>query len=133
MNSFEEELQKDLEDGRISDKGEPLDVKAYQQVFQAIQKPPSYRLPNDFARRVVARMNEQQQSRFSSDYLWFALGMLFLATAFVATIMITGFKVDLGFLKTMEHYSGLAIFGAAFIVLLNWLDKRLLKNREVEA
>jgi hypothetical protein len=128
MNAYEEEIQKSLENGETP-QGDELDVKAYRQVFRMLGKDPAYELPGDFASRVAARVNARQQARDSRDYLWFAAGIVFLAITSLATILFTGFRFDFGFLKAMSDYKGLAAFAIAFLVFLNWLDKRLVGGR----
>lgn len=130
MNQHDEELQNNLESG-LPPKGDPLDVKAYQAVFQALKKEPGFSLPPDFARRVASRV-AARQGGFSRDYFWFGAGIFFLVISFVATVLYTGFRLDFGFLKPMADYQGLALFGIAFIILLNWLDRKLVKERQTQ-
>jgi len=131
MSPYEEELQKSLERGQ-NPKGDGLDVRAYQEVFRSLNKDPGYELSGHFAERVVSRLVSTQQSQDSKDYWWFGAGVLFLAIASLATILFTGFRFDFGFLNEMSDYKGLAIFGIAFILFLNWLDKRLIKTRHLQ-
>lgn len=131
MNPYEEELQNDVEKGATPD-GDGLDVKAYQAVFRALKKDPGYELRPDFAERVVSRVVSAQREKSSNDYLWFGAGILFFIIAFIATVLYTGFRFDLGFLKVMSDYKGLAVFGIAFMVLLNWLDKKLVKGKKFQ-
>jgi len=135
MNRYEEEMQENLEKGRIPG-GEELDVKAYQAVFRALKKDPDSDLPPDFAERVVARVISGQKSKYSRDYLWFGAGILFLAISLIGTILYTGFKFDLGFdlgfLNVMSDYKGLVAFGVVFIALLNWLDKKLIREKQFD-
>jgi hypothetical protein len=130
MNSYEEELQKRLERGeRPGDKG--LDTRAYREVFRALEKDPGYQLSDDFPQRVISAVRRRQQGRDTRDYLWFGMGILLLAVASIATILFTGFRFDFGFLNTMADYKGLAVFGIMFVILLNWLDKRLVRRSRV--
>jgi hypothetical protein len=131
MNRLEEEMQEKLEQGKTP-AGDGLDVKAYQAVFQALKKDPDYSLRPDFAERVAARVMRSQKGGFSKDYLWFGAGIFFLIIALIGTILYTGFRFDLGFLKVMSDYKGLAVFGIAFIVFLNWLDKKLVKEKQFQ-
>ena len=131
MNKYEQEIQKSLEQGEAP-KGEELDVTAYQQVFRVLGKEPGYELPGNFAARVVARVKARQQARDSRDYFWFGAGIFFLAIIFLATVVFTGFRLDFGFLKAMSDYSGLAMFGVVFVIFLNWLDKRLVRDRRAQ-
>lgn len=131
MNPYEEEMQEKLERGQTP-AGDGLDIKAYQAVFQALKKDPGYELRPDFAGRVAGRVMQSRKRGFSKDYLWFGSGIFFLIIALIGTILYTGFRFDLGFLKVMSDYKGLALFGIAFIVFLNWLDKKLVKEKQFQ-
>ena len=128
MNDFEEELQKNIEKGRIP-LGDDLDVRAYQEVFRALNKDPGYQLSSGFAEKVIWKVNEKQNRSLSRDYLWFFSGLLFFLLASAITLMFTNFRLDFGFLNVMSDYKGLAFFGVTFILFLNWLDKRLVRPR----
>lgn len=131
MNQYEEELQKSIEEGQTPD-GEGLDVRAYREVFRALKKDPGYELPAGFANRVVGLVMEKRKSVLSKDYFWFGAGIFFMTISFLAAIFFTGFRLDLGFLNVMADYKGLVIFAIFFIVFLNWLDKRLVKDRQAQ-
>jgi hypothetical protein len=131
MSPSEEELQAKIERGEIP-AGKEIDVKAYQSIFRALKKDPGYDLGADFASRVALKIQRRQQSQLSKDYFWFGAGLFFLAIAFLATVLFTGFRLDFGFLNVMSDYKGLAIFGIAFIIFLNWLDKRLIKEKHLQ-
>lgn len=131
MNQYEEELQKSIEEGQTPD-GEGLDVRAYQEIFHALKKDPGYGLPSNFADRVIDLVMEKRESGFSTDLFWFGAGIFFMTISFLAAIFFTGFRLDLGFLNVMADYKGLVIFAIFFIVFLNWLDKRLVKDRQAQ-
>ncbi|MGC1241148.1 MAG: hypothetical protein WA874_06160 [Chryseosolibacter sp.] len=128
MNPYEEELQKAVENGRLAESSE--DGKAYQAVFRALKKEPAYRLPAGFAERIVSTVAARKADGTSKDYFWFGAGLFVLTIAFVGTILYTGFRLDFGFLKGMSNYKGLAVFGIAFIIFLNFLDKKLVKEKQ---
>ena len=119
MNANEEEIQKSLERGEMPN-GDELDVRAYRQIFR------------DFAARIITRVKLRQQKRDSRDYFWFVAGLVFLAVASLTTILFSGLRFDLGFLKAMSDYKGLAVFGVAVVAFLNWLDKRLVRGRQAQ-
>lgn len=132
MNPYEEELQKGLERGQ-SPKGDELDVRAYTEVFRVLEKDPGYELSSQFAEHVVSTLaSRRQKSDDARDYFWFAAGIFVLALTALGTILFTGFRFDFGFLNAMADYKGLAVFAIVFILFLNWLDKRLLKGRQVQ-
>lgn len=136
MNTRDEEIQKNFEEGQIPD-SDNIDVKAYRHVFRALEKDPAYALPERFAEGVVSRLAERKQRRDAKDHFWFGAGIFFIAIAFLATILFTGvrvpgFTLDLGFLSAMAEYKGLALFGVLFILLLHWVDSRLIRRKYVQ-
>src|SRR5687767_6282543 len=128
MNRYEEELQKNLEAGKTP-QGDDLDIRAYQQVFQALTKMPETKLSRNFSDRIVTKVLEKRKRDASRDMFWLSGGIFFLAVAFAVAVVITGFKLEWGFLKQISGYAGVFIFGAVFIGLLSWLDKRLVSNQ----
>lgn len=132
MKAYEEELQDQVDKGQTPD-ADGLDVKSYQEVFRVLRKDPGYELSPRFAETVVAAVLNKQQRKISRDYLWFGVGILFLLIAFVATVLFTGFRLDFGFLNAMADFKGLIIFGVLFILFLNWLDRRLVKERQAHS
>jgi len=50
--------------------------------------------------------------------------------ASVVAILMTEFKLDMGFLSGLSSFKGLIIFGIFFIGLLHWLDKKLIRPTE---
>ena len=124
MNHYEEELQNNIEAGRPTG-ADDADVKAYREVFRALSTLPETSLPNNFADRIVARIEEKRKRESKKDVIWFASGIGVMVLVFVATILYTDFQFDLGFLNDMSGYAGLFIFGVAFILVLNILDKKL--------
>lgn len=129
MNANDEELQRDLENGRTP-KGDDLDVRAYREVFQALKKEPGYNVSPDFAGKVVARIVAQHKANQARDYFWFGAGIFFLILSSVGTVLFVGFSLDFGFLSAMADYKGLAVFGVLFIVFLNQVDKWLVKGKQ---
>jgi hypothetical protein len=128
MKIDDKELQMRIERGELLPDDGP-DAKAYHEVFRSLKKEPEYRLPANFAETVANRLT-QSQADLSKDYFWFGAGIFFLLMTCLATVLFTGFTFDLGFLNSMSQYSGLFGFAFAFIVFLNWLDKKFIKNRE---
>ena len=129
--SNDEELQKNIEAGNRLAYDDP-DAKAYQEIFARLNKEPEAYLPLDFADKVIVRIREQQQRSASRDYYWLIVGVLLLSIAMIVAVVLTGFQPGLGFLKGMSAYVGLFAFGAAFILFLNRLDKKILLKAGVD-
>ena len=131
MNRYEEELQRNLEAGK-NPEGDELDVKAYQSVFNALKQEPEFTLSSSFADKVVGMAVKKQQSKTTfREYFWFGFGIFLMLIAFVVTILLTEFKLDMGFLNGLNSYKGVIIFGICLIGLLHWLDKKLIRPTEV--
>ena len=128
MNN-DEELQKNVEEGNPY-RGDDLDTKAYQEVFTRLRKKPDAYLSIDFADKIVSRIQEQKRKSSSRDFYWLAAGAFLLIVALIVAVVLTGFKPGLGFLKGISAYSGIFVFGVAFILFLNRLDKKLLSKTE---
>ena len=132
MNSHEEEIQKNIEAGRPTDDND-LDARAYKEVFRALKtSSPETSLPVNFADKIIARVIEKQKRESARDFFWFGVGIFLMIVALIVTIYYTGFKFNLGFLKGMSGYAGLFVFGVAFIILLNVLEKRIVPRREMK-
>lgn len=127
MNLYEEELQNNIERGLPG--GDELDSKAYREVFRVLKKDPGHAVQSRFAENVIARIVAREKKEQSRDYLLFFSGLFVLLVAAGATIVVTGFRLDFGFLRSMADYKGLAVFGVLFIGFLNWLDKRLIREK----
>jgi hypothetical protein len=42
----------------------------------------------------------------------------------------TNFKADLGFLDGISSYKGVLLFGVAFVILLQWVDRIVVRKKE---
>ena len=130
--NLEEELQQRAEKGNLyGAEKDNLDAKAYSEVFKALQNIPDYVVPVKFADSVMAKIKIKHSAKpsvFSSDYFWFGAGLTLLMALAGAAVVLTNFKIDMGFLNAMSAYKGLFLFGVAFIVILNVLDKRLVRK-----
>lgn len=129
MNRDEEKLQEKIEANMGFDDGN-ADVQAYRQVFQVLDRPPRYTLPDAFAQNVLRRVEQKEQRSLRVAYAWLAAGIVLLLGACAAAVVLTGFTFEAGFLRGMADYKGLLAFGVAFVLFLHWLDKRLLHHHD---
>lgn len=130
MNRYEEELQQNLEAGK-KPKGNELDIKAYQTVFNALKHEPELALSSSFAEKVVLLALEKQNSKSTiREYFWIGFGIFLMLIAFIVAIVLTKFKLNMGFLNGLSSFKGLILFGLAFIGGLHWLDKKLIRPSE---
>ena len=123
MNRLEEELQSQIEK-QLNAEG--IDASSYRKIFNALKKEPTYSLPAAFSDDIIKRI-EMTRPSTSSDRLWFALGIAGFVVAALVTILLTGFKLSAGTFKFLSGYSGLLIFGIAFVLLLQFFDKKFIR------
>ena len=127
MNHTDEDLQKQFNRGSFS--GDGIDAQAYQKIFDALKQEPGYSLPLDFADRVVSLVEAKEKAKeISPDNLWFGFGLLSFLIALVVAFALTDFKLSVGIFRFFAGYPGLVAFGITFILLLQWLDKKIFRQ-----
>jgi len=129
MKLTDEQLQEAIERGAAETGGD--DGRAYRQVFAALQRPTDRSLPAGFEDAVIERVVQQQARRSIREYFWYVAGIVALVIAAIVAVVLTGFRLNFGFLESISAYSGIFIFGGVFILALHVLDRRLLHNKRV--
>ena len=124
-DNWEEDLQRSLE--RDIPGSADKDSQAYRLVFDALQREPEFQLSAKFSDNVLQRL---AVARGRDQYTWFAIVILGFVIAAGVSIALTGFRPDFGFLRHISKYSGLFAFGAVFIIFLQWVDKKLVREKE---
>jgi hypothetical protein len=127
MSYQDEEIQKKIEMNEPLN-GADIDVRSYQFVFRAIGKE-TESLPPNFSDKIINKLVAKQGRESSREWWLYGLGMFLLVIALIVAVVFSGFKLEFEFLKSISAYAGLFAFGAAFIIALNILEKRLLHNR----
>lgn len=117
----DEELQKQIEAG-----GHAYDEEseAYRYVFKVLKHEPAFHVSLPFADRILARIEKKEEQR---DFRWLALGISLSVIALIVTLALTK-AWTVGVFSFISGYPGLVIFGLAFIVLLQWVDRRVLRK-----
>lgn len=124
VESSDEQLQHMIEKNQVT--GSDRDSRAYRMVFDVLRREPGFRLSSRFSDSVLHRM-EAAEGR--SQYYWFAFAFVGFFIAAGVAIALTGFRPDFGFLKHLSRFTGLFVFGAAFIVFLQWVDKKVIHRK----
>lgn len=117
----DEELQKQIEAGSYSQHD---DNEAYRHVFHALKKEPTFHVSLPFADRILARIDKKEEQR---DFRWLAVGIFLSVIALIVALVLTK-AWTIGVFSFVSGYPGLIVFGIAFIVLLQWVDKRVLRK-----
>ena len=117
----DEELQKQLEAGMPAHND---DGEAYQLVFNALKKEPAFHVSLPFADRIIAKIEKREEQR---DFRWLAFGIFLSVIALIIALVITN-AWTIGVFSFISGYPGLIVFGIAFVLLLQWVDKRVLRK-----
>lgn len=128
--SHEKEIQQKIEQGREEDIS-ISDLVSYKTVFNALTKEPSYALKQTFADRVLNALDIKQKRVNRLEYFWIAAGMMSLVIALIVTIVSVDFKPDLGFLKGIKAYRGVAIMAAFLLLIFQILDRKVIRPRHL--
>ncbi len=126
MKREEERLQEEIESGKADG---TLDSRAYQIVFEALGKTHASELPPGFADKVVMMVEKEQRASTSILWVLASLAGILMVSLCAVAIALTGFKPDLGFLKSASSFKGILLFGVAFVLCLNAIDKFVLRKR----
>jgi high-affinity K+ transport system ATPase subunit B len=120
----EEELQHQVERGSVIHDSE--DALAYQRVFDSLKKEPGFHLSLPFADRIVALIEKKEERK---DYGWMAAGIFLSVISLIVVLAITKVNWTIGAFTFISKYYGLVGFSIVFILLLQWVDKKLIKKR----
>jgi hypothetical protein len=127
MKTTDEDLQHQFELGDFSAEG--IDAQAYRKVFDALQKEPTFSLPINFADQLVEKVESRERRKETSrDNLWLSLGLFSFFIALLTAIVLSGFKFSTGAFGFFPSHLGLVIFGASFVILLNLVDRKLVRK-----
>ena len=119
----DQELQELVEKGTAPD---DHNSRIYQTVFRALRSEPTFALPAAFADRVVANVRARYSSR---DMVWLLGGVFLFIVTLIVAMIITGFSPRLGVFTFLSGYPGLVVFGVAFILGLQWVDRKWIRKQ----
>ncbi len=119
----DQQLQQKIENGEVP-KG--ADALAYQKVFSALRKD-AYHLPIGFADKVMAKLQQRPASLFK-EYFWLAAGWVSFLIGTGVSIFLIDFNLSWGALRFLAGYPGLLALAALLIVVVQWLDKKLVRT-----
>ena len=104
------------------------EVDAVVRLFAVLEKEDQkMRLPADFSMNVLQRIAQKQTRENRFGWFGFFLGIFSLVICLIVSLASVEFTLDFGFLKNIKAYSGLFLFGIAFILFLNFIEKKVLR------
>jgi len=128
----DDEIQKILElDLAANGSGADTDVdfKAYKTLFEALKKEPDGGLPYNFAADVSREIRHRRNnSKDIKLYLWLGL-VIFIVFAGVGVYTMQAYSTDMQLMATtVKPYLWIFIFGVACLVIIQYLDQKLIKS-----
>jgi hypothetical protein len=104
-----------------------MDNLAFSTVDRALKREPEFQLPSDFSDRVIARIEAKPES--ASDMVWMGAGIFAFVIAAIVAVALTDFKFNFGVLKFISGYPGLVVFGIMFVLVLQWIDRKVIQKK----
>lgn len=131
MKTQDEIIQEQIEKG--IHEGHDIDRRAYQIVFNGVNRKPDASLSPGFTHSVIKKIQQLREERsLRKDFMWLGIGLFAFIIATIISISMTHFKFDFGALGFINTYGGLLVFGAVLIMGLQWLDKKLVINTRAD-
>ncbi len=125
----EDELQQQIEGGK---RPENDDETAYVHVFNALKKAPVVMPGAGLADRVLLRLEDRAANKRSwIEWALAAFAGLSFLVGLIVTVVLTNFKPDFGFLSALRDYAGLIVFGVVFIIIINIIDRQLVRRKDL--
>ena len=124
MNTPDEFIQKQIEEG-VPTSG--IDAEAYKVVFDSLKKEPYFRLSADFANK-VSKLASPEKSFNWDKFLVIGGGVGFLMALIYAIVSVEA-TFSFGAFTFFSSYQGLFFFGVIFVLMLNWIDRKLIHSR----
>jgi hypothetical protein len=124
MKTSDEFIQKQIEEGIIPSGAEG---DAYKVVFNSLKREPHLKLSADFAKKVSLLATPEKSFNWEKFLLIGGGVGFFLALIYAIVSVKATFSV--GAFTFLSSYQGLLIFGGLFILMLNWLDKKIIHSR----
>ncbi|MEJ0030142.1 MAG: hypothetical protein WDO15_07110 [Bacteroidota bacterium] len=101
-------------------------------VSEALKKGSTFELPQDFADRVVVKIQQAALQREATRDRWLlvaGIASMIGALVFVFVFFKVEFKPTVGVFTFFKGYWGLVVFGTIFATALHLVDKHLLKKQ----
>lgn len=121
----DEELQHHIEAG--DQLNNSVEAEAYRKVFSSLQREPEFELSSSFEDLIIQRIAAQYVKESQRDGWWFIGGIVLFLIGFIVAIVLIDFKPTVGVYTFLTGFSGLVIFGIAFIVFLNFVDRKFIR------
>jgi hypothetical protein len=126
MTTQDEELQNKILSGLADDSNDGI---AYKKVINALSTETDFHLPINFADNVLRQIERKEQKSTSHEMYWLVAGIFVLSVGAIIGALLSGFKPSFGAFKFLASYPGLLAFGFAFILFIQWLDRRIVRPK----
>lgn len=97
-------------------------------IDKALQREPVFRVSSGFADQVLMQLEARRKQADNREWWWLGLGLGGFVIAAIVGIVLSGFKPNLGVLTFLSTHGPLVIFGVAFVIALQWVDRRFVRR-----
>ena len=123
MKLADEGLQNKIEHGLPETNA---DAQAYHYIFNVLKKDPEFNLPIQFADRMVSLLEKKEEKK---DYYWLAVGILLSVVSLIVAIVLVAERWSINAFSFLSSNVGLVVFGVLFVLLLQWVDKKIVRKQ----
>ncbi len=105
---------------------DPRHKDTYQKIFEALEEPPGFKLPSNFAKSVIAKIELMEQKKKRWFYTFMTFGVFIMISTFGAA-MVYSFGLDgLAQFKQGIYW---AVFVGIIVVVIQYLDQKLVRKK----
>ena len=102
-------------------------------IEEALRKEPSFRLSENFGYNVLQAIKAKEKRSQRTIYFWMIIGILFMCTsgAVIVTIFFPNLLSSFSAENQVNNLIPLAVVVGVLVVFIQYLDKKLVKDRLV--
>jgi len=103
-------------------------IHSEKMIDRALQREPDFMVSPGFADRVLMQLEARRERADAREWIWLGLGLGGFVIAAIVGIVMSGFKPSLGVLTFISTHGPLVIFGVAFVLALQWVDRKFVRR-----
>ena len=105
---------------------DPRHKKSYEMVFEALGKQPDFKLSGDFAKKVIAKIDQLERKKKRGFYLLMSAGIVVMFGSFVAAMFYSYGP------EGMSQFQDITTWGVmigVIIAVVQYLDRKLIRKK----
>jgi hypothetical protein len=127
MKMPDEEIRKMILRDELPGDADAHEVKAYHHVFRALSSEQGFKLPEDFAEKVVSKARAREKAQAFSETALMLVGQVGVTLILITAVLIAGLIFDSGISSAILNYIEIIAGGAVIFILVNFLERRFIR------